>query len=86
MTVTQALKASKARLERLLADHRVRQYPSLYAGHEDDAIKFVRNCLGTTRKELLLSIAVTGGLVTADHGGIPHVGWHDSDGKEAQSS
>jgi hypothetical protein len=77
MTVTETLKAKKSELEQLLADDRVRKYPSLYVGHEDDAIKFVRNCLGTTRRDLLLSIAVTGGLVTADHGGIPHPGWHD---------
>jgi hypothetical protein len=74
MTVTQALKARKSELEQLLADHRVRQCPSLYAGHEDDALKFVRNCLGTTRKELLLSISVSG-LVMADHGGIPCPYW-----------
>lgn len=77
MTVTQALKAKKSELEKLLADHRIRQYPILYAGHEENALAFVRNCLGTTRRELLLSISVTGGLVMADHGGIPDPGWHD---------
>ncbi len=76
-TVSTVLKMKKAKLEKLLAEDRCRKYPSLYAGYEDDAIKFVRNCLGTTRKDLLLSIAVSG-LVMADHGGIPQPGWHDA--------
>jgi len=76
MTVTQALKAKKSELEALLANHRVRQYPSLYAGHEEDALIFVHNCLGTTRRDLLLSVSVSG-LVMADHGGIAEPGWQD---------
>ena len=76
-TVSQVLKMRKSELEKLLADDRCRKYPSPYAGHEDDAIAFVRNCLGTTRKDLLLSISVFG-LAMADNGGIPHPG-HDLD-------
>lgn len=75
-TVSQVLKMSKSDLEQLLARDRCRKFPSLYAGHEDDALKFVRNCLGKTRKDLLLSIAVSG-IVSADHGGIPQAGWQD---------
>lgn len=74
MTTTQALKASKSELETVLANHRVRMYPSLYAGHYEDALFFVRHHLGPTKADLLLAIEVRG-LATADGGGLPQPGW-----------
>jgi hypothetical protein len=46
--------ATKADLEQALVRHRMNLYPSLYAGHEDDALFFVRN-QGPSRKQLLLT-------------------------------
>lgn len=49
------LTASKSDLEQALVRHRMNLYPSLYAGHEDDALFFVRNHEGPSRKALLLT-------------------------------
>lgn len=52
--------ASKAELEQALIRQRMDAYPALYAGHGDDALLFVRNHLGPSRKALLLSAQCLG--------------------------
>ncbi len=54
-TTKTASKLTKSELICMLADHRVAQYPTLYAGHRDDAVYFVTKHLGPTRRELLRS-------------------------------
>ena len=47
--------ASKADIEQALAAEVIRRNPKLYAGYDDDAVKFVRNTMGTTKWDLLLA-------------------------------
>lgn len=47
--------ASKADIEQALAADVIRRNPKLYAGYEEDAVKFVRNTMGPTKWDLLLS-------------------------------
>ncbi len=53
-------KLTKAELICMLADDVVSQNRALYAGHYKDALTFVRNHLGPTRRSLLLSAQVRG--------------------------
>jgi len=47
--------ATKANIEQALAAEVIRRQPKLYAGHDEDAVKFVRNTMGTTKWDLLLA-------------------------------
>lgn len=47
--------ASKVDIEQALAAEVVRRRPKLYAGYDEDAVKFVRNTMGTTKWDLLLA-------------------------------
>lgn len=47
--------ASKADIEQALAAEVVRRNPKLYAGYDDDAVKFVRNTMGPSKWDLLLA-------------------------------
>jgi hypothetical protein len=52
-TVATLKRITKAELTVMLANHTVDSHPALYAGFYDDAVKFVRNTMGKTRKDLL---------------------------------
>lgn len=54
-------KLTNGELRMLLAQQRMDEYPKLYAGHYDDALKFVKNNY-KNRKDLVLG-ATTSGLV-----------------------
>ena len=47
--------ASKADIEQALAADVIRRNPKLYAGYDEDAVKFVRNTMGPTKWDLLLA-------------------------------
>jgi hypothetical protein len=47
--------APKASIEQALAAEVARRSPKLYAGYDEDAVKFVRNTMGTTKWDLLLA-------------------------------
>ena len=59
-TVALLKSLSKAELMMILTDHVLDTYPDLYKGYEADAAKFVKNTMGKTRKDLLLSAQVKG--------------------------
>jgi hypothetical protein len=52
--------ASKANIEQALAAEVVRRNPKLYAGYDEDSVKFVRNTMGTTKWDLLLAAEAYG--------------------------
>lgn len=52
--------ASKADIEQALAAEVIRRNPKLYAGYDEDAVKFVRNTMGTTKWDLLLAAEAFG--------------------------
>jgi len=52
--------ASKADIEQALASEVIRRNPKLYAGYDEDAVKFVRNTMGTTKWDLLLAAQAFG--------------------------
>jgi hypothetical protein len=45
---------TKPQLIAMLAEDRVRRYPS-YRGHEDDAVYFVKHHMGKTKRDLMLA-------------------------------
>ena len=47
--------ATKAAIEQALAAEVIRRNPKLYAGYDEDAVKFVRNTMGPTKWDLLLA-------------------------------
>jgi hypothetical protein len=52
--------ASKAEIEQALAADVIRKNPKLYAGYDEDAVKFVRNTMGPTKWDLLLAAQALG--------------------------
>lgn len=52
--------APKADIEQALAADVIRRNPRLYAGHDADAVKFVRNTMGPTKWDLLLAAEAHG--------------------------
>jgi hypothetical protein len=52
--------ASKADIEQALAADVIRRNPKLYAGYDEDAVKFVRNTMGPTKWDLLLAAQALG--------------------------
>lgn len=52
--------ASKAAIEQALAAEVTRRNPKLYAGYDEDAVKFVRNTMGPTKWNLLLAAEAYG--------------------------
>lgn len=52
--------ASKAEIEQALAAEVIRRSPKLYAGYDEDAVKFVRNTMGPTKWDLLLAAEAYG--------------------------
>lgn len=47
--------SSKADIEQALAAHVIQRNPKLYAGYDEDAVKFVRNTMGPGKWDLLLA-------------------------------
>ena len=58
--------ATKQEIEDALVRHRMRKFPDLYAGHEDDARFFVRPHEARTRRDALLT-AQCYGLAETDY-------------------
>lgn len=52
--------ASKADIEKALAADVIRRNPKLYTGYDEDAVKFVRNTMGSTKWDLLLAAEAHG--------------------------
>jgi len=52
--------ATKAQIEQALAAEVIRRNPKLYAGYDEDAVKFVRNTMGPTKWDLLLAAQAFG--------------------------
>jgi hypothetical protein len=52
--------ASKGDIEQALAAEVIRRNPKLYAGYDEDAVKFVRNTMGPTKWDLLLAAEAYG--------------------------
>lgn len=52
--------ASKAEIEQALAAEVIRRSPKIYAGYDEDAVKFVRNTMGPTKWDLLLAAEAYG--------------------------
>lgn len=52
--------ASKADIEQALAAEVIRRNPKVYAGYDEDAVKFVRNTMGPTKWDLLLAAEAYG--------------------------